>query len=402
MPSYVSTPRKSTRCGLHLILLLSAGLSQAATASTPSAATEKDSSPPPELPSTESLEQAAEQLPVMGRGTLNVYFENDLFADSDQEYTNGMKISLISPDLERFDQDFIRDPVLRGWFNWLHPKLERFHPKPYKQAQRDNLNDSLKYGGPGLSSRRVVLSLGQNIYTPSDQEAEEVVEDQRPYAGWLYLGVAYHARYQDQLKTVGINMGMVGPASLAEHTQNLIHDMRDIDTFNGWDNQLDNEPGVQLIYEKKDKLINQTGPHFGYDLISHYGGSFGNVAIYANAGAEARMGWNIPDDFGTSALRPGGDNSSPDGVDRKGFGLHAFISVDGRLVGRDIFLDGNTFSNSHSVDKEYWVADAATGISLVHGRFKMSFAHVIRTREYRAQEERHEFGSLTLSWDYQL
>jgi lipid A 3-O-deacylase len=32
-------------------------------------------------------------------GTFSLYFENDLFADTDQGYTNGIKLSWISPDL---------------------------------------------------------------------------------------------------------------------------------------------------------------------------------------------------------------------------------------------------------------------------------------------------------------
>src|SRR3546814_3846176 len=33
------------------------------------------------------------------------------------------------------------------------------------------------------------------------------------------------------------------------------------------------------------------------------------------------------------------------------FGLYHFVSAEGRLMVRNIFLDGNTFEDSHSVDK---------------------------------------------------
>jgi hypothetical protein len=37
-------------------------------------------------------------------GTVSFYFENDLFAHTDQHYTNGVKLSVISPDLTGYAQ----------------------------------------------------------------------------------------------------------------------------------------------------------------------------------------------------------------------------------------------------------------------------------------------------------
>jgi hypothetical protein len=39
-------------------------------------------------------------------GVFSLYFENDLFADTDQQYTNGTKIGWVSPDLEAFAQTY--------------------------------------------------------------------------------------------------------------------------------------------------------------------------------------------------------------------------------------------------------------------------------------------------------
>ena len=104
-------------------------------------------------------------------------------------------------------------------------------------------------------------------------------------------------------------------------------------------------------------------------------------------------------------MRPGGDNSAPGRGDprlyRAGFsGLHGFISLDARIVGRDIFLDGNTFSDSHSVDKETLVADIAAGVSFTAGHWKVSYARVFRTREFKRQPHSHSYGSLTLSYSW--
>ena len=134
--------------------------------------------------------------------------------------------------------------------------------------------------------------------------------------------------------------------------------------------------------------------------------ALGNVATYINAGAELRLGWSIPNDFGTSALRPGGDNSSPGSIwdprstNLRRWGMHGFISMDARLVGHDIFLDGNNFRPSHSVDKNSGVVEGALGISFIYGGVKLSYAHIFRSKEFSQQPSAHSYGSLAFSYTY--
>ena len=204
-----------------------------------------------------------------------------------------------------------------------------------------------------------------------------------------------------------IQLGIVGPASFAEETQSLVHELLASQRPNGWDNQIKNEPGLAVVYERKWRLLQaEAVGGLGFDAITYLGGTLGNVYTYANAGVEARLGWNIPTDFGTSLIRPAGDTNGPMGgqdvrlSENHGFSLNIFVSVDGRAVLRDIFLDGNTFTESHSVEKKHCVADIAAGISLIIHRFKLSYAQVLRTKEFKGQQDNHSFGSITLSFSY--
>jgi hypothetical protein len=316
--------------------------------------------------------------------TFTFRLENDLFAGTDRHYTNGIKLSWISPDLTRFrDSDQLPD-----WGKQIVNRL------PYSQME-------------GLQ-RNIVFSIGQNMYTPADIEARELLRNDRPYAGWLYGSAAFHNKDYRHLDTFEVQAGFVGPVSLAEETQDLIHDLRGIDKANGWDNQIKNEPGLNLIYEHKDRILTPvTLSGFGFDAITHYGGALGNVFTYANAGLEMRLGWNLPTDFGTSLLRPGGETNAPaDTQDPRfqeighGFSLHAFAAVSGRMVFHDIFLDGNTFRDSHSVDKEFLVGDLVYGISLIVDSVKVSYAQVLRTREFEGQDSGQNFGSISISYTY--
>ncbi|MGE0383677.1 MAG: lipid A deacylase LpxR family protein [Gammaproteobacteria bacterium] len=312
--------------------------------------------------------------------TTSIAFENDLFGESDAQYTNGIQLGWVSPDLSEY-RDSDRLP------QWSHRIIERL---PF-------INE------PGLQ-RNVAFTIGQKIFTPDDTQSTAVVADDRPYAGWLYFGAAFHNKNVRRLDTFEIDVGMVGPASLAEQSQRFVHGLRGFDNPRGWDHQLDNEPAVLLVYERKHRLPPlEFGPRFAADAIAHGGAALGNVQTYVNAGLEVRVGWNLPADFGTALIRPGGETSSPadPGDPRLGesppFSLHAFAALDGRLVGHDIFLDGNTFASSHSVDRRLLVGDFWVGVAMTIGPAKLTYSQAFRTSEFYGQRRYHEFGSVSLS-----
>jgi len=71
--------------------------------------------------------------------------------------------------------------------------------------------------------------------------------------------------------------------------------------------------------------------------------------------------------------------------------------VEGRALATNIFLDGNTFADSHSVDKKYFVGDVHAGLVLVIYRVRLAFSQVFRSSEFNGQKELSEFGSINLS-----
>ncbi|TLD68331.1 lipid A deacylase LpxR family protein [Phragmitibacter flavus] len=314
-------------------------------------------------------------------GVISFYFENDLFADTDQQYTNGARITITSPKLDSFADDANVGRFVGGFdeIPWI--------------------------GEPGYE-RNVAISLGQNMYTPSDTVSEDLVRDDRPYAGWLYGGIGLVWKNEKVRNTFIINIGVVGPWSFAEETQRLVHEARDIPMPNGWNNQLDNELGVVLAYERMWRLRKFDQGGIDWDVLPYAGAELGNVAINARVGAEFRLGYNLPDDFGTAAINAAAVASTPVESDHtakrwhSNMGFHLFTRIEGRAVARDIFLDGNTFEDSHSVDKEHFVADAVFGASLNWRNTKLTYAYIYRTKEFKQQEDEQVFGSMTLTVNF--
>jgi hypothetical protein len=70
--------------------------------------------------------------------TLNVYFENDLFGETDQNYTNGIRFSWVSPDLSSYETD----PSLPHWLRQANDRLHFFHDRSILKRWSGRLPES--------------------------------------------------------------------------------------------------------------------------------------------------------------------------------------------------------------------------------------------------------------------
>jgi hypothetical protein len=298
-------------------------------------------------------------------GTLSLVWENDLFSQKDQHYTNGL-LALWVPD----------DAPPPAWAL----RVARLLP-----------------GFPVPGEVRPGYALGHAMFTANAISLVEPPPGEPPYAGWLYgsgwLGV-WNGRQADQLT---LTLGVVGPAALAEQGQKFVHKITGSEDPRGWDTQLENEPTLGLTYQRSwrgEAVELQGGKRF--DFTPHAGGALGNVYTYANAGFTLRYGSQLPRDDAPLRVQPGppGAGLYAAGDD---FDWYLFAGVDGRAVARNLFLDGSTFEDSRGVDKKPLVADLQIGVALTWRGARLSYAQVLRTREYDHQPDPTDFGALTLS-----
>lgn len=341
---------------------------------------------------------------------LTARLENDFFANTDRNYTNGVAFTAVSRDIA----GSVRTECL--------PVPVRLHAELIKLLNPSFWSNA---GGPA-QTHNVVVKFGQSIYTPNDPLRTELIADDRPYAGLLYIGMSLNRRrhepqsHTEILDTREVTIGIIGPWSLAKEVQNGVHDAIGTERFLGWEHQLKNEPALQLAMDRKFKDYRGAGavtPGFSADSIRSIGLRLGNIETSAALGIEGRIGWNIPNDFGSYPIRPGAENRPPSSASIRGdandvtrtasgprTGVHVFGTLEGKLVAHDFSLDGNLFRSSHHVTRRPWVAQAAVGLSaqgLVAGRgVKLAVMRVYRSREFREQVSNHAYGSVALSIEY--
>lgn len=336
--------------------------------------------------------------------------ENDLFTGTDQNYTNGVAFAAVSHDIAgKLRTECLPTPVR------LHAEFIKFlNPDFWTDAENS------------AHMQNVVVKFGQSMFTPKDPARTDLIQDDRPYAGLLYVGMSWNRRKHEpqsdseMLDTREITLGVIGPLSLAEQSQNLVHDAIGADRFLGWQHQLKNEPALQLAMDRKFRDYRGTAtitPGFSADSIRSLGLRLGNIETSATLGIEGRIGWNLPNDFGTYPIRPGAENRPPSAASihsgsghahsaaaRPRPGVHLFGTMETKLVAHDFSLDGNLFRSSHSVTRRPWVAQAAIGVS-AHGPVaghgvKLAVMRVYRSREFEEQGPNQAYGSVAFSIDF--
>lgn len=303
------------------------------------------------------------------RGLLTLQIENDLFAGLDEQYTNGTYLSYALPRNQ-----------LPGWARWTRRQL---------------------LGVIEAEDWQVVYGAGQSMFTPSDITIPDPPMDERPYAGFLFGSAYLSADDGRRLDTVGIDVGVTGPPSLAETMQKFIHnDLGLGDTPRGWGTQLETEVAFRLVYEQKRRYGATLGPEFGgvfggleVDAIPHVAVALGTVDTSLTGALTLRMGQGLDIDYGMPRVRRSvAPMARENTTGRRRWNL--FAGVGGRLVGRDLFLDGNTFRDSRSVDKEPFVADVNLGATVDFGRVIVSYMHVFRSPDFETLDDWSQFGAL--------
>lgn len=302
---------------------------------------------------------------------LTFTLENDLFGSGrDENYTNGVRLTC-------FDTGFTPPDLLR------------------------TIADVVPFFAVNETTS-VAYSIGQNMYTPNDIREKFPDPTDRPYAGFLYGSAALTTIEDNHIDQLEITLGMVGPVSLAEQTQEIVHDAINAFDPSGWDAQLDNEPGVILSWERRwPRAATLTMGTLDVSAAPYVGLSAGNVYTYAASGltvqlTETRHKWQAT----PPRVRPAIPGSGFFAIPENEFAWSVFAGVEGRAIGHNIFLDGNTFEESPSVGKKHIVADANVGFSLTYGRAQFAYTLNWRSKEFDTQDKASLFGALSLGYRF--
>ena len=295
-------------------------------------------------------------------------FENDIFVGDDNGYTNGMGITFSRGPFKEFNNE-----NLPNWLHWLAKDL-------YISTMENK-------------QRGVAHMFFQRMQTPEDLTKTELIVDDLPYAGllaWQGTLYAWDDRVSDQLS---LYLGAVGPITLAEQTQTLVHGLTGADEPKGWDNQIENEPIFKVEVQRVWSLYRSAVKGKQFDILGLWGAGIGNLESATKAGLAIRWGTNLQYSFPTFGLQTDRQVNplalTPDND------FYLFFGARAGVVFNDILIDGNTFRDSHSVALEHNQDQVSAGVVWSIGRNAFSFQISSISSNTKITNERDEFGALS-------
>lgn len=369
--------------GLTLIFTGVTSRAQTAVASAPGAAT-------PAASANSTAGSVTKSESPEGRVLLS--FENDWFYGTDRDLTNDLALYYITPNYTSWKQVPVIPESLGNAFN------------------------RASFICSNMAVVSAVFYAQQNIYTPSNISLNPPSLNDRPYAGWVGLGIDLVRQTGSRRAIFEINPGWVGPESGAQQLQTVWHNTIKVNAPQGWAYQIKNEPVLQLTYRqdwRPDALTNlgdKGAGVLGYDVLLHGAVTAGNAWDYAAAGFMGRVGYHLPLDYGPARERlgevatlpyePGGTSPGSPGWGLDALSVYLCLGEEGRAVARDITLDGNTFADSRSVSKEPVVSETYGGMVVEYGSLYAAFLTTYETKNFRAQVNPQWRGIATLGFRF--
>lgn len=303
--------------------------------------------------------------------------ENDLFFNTDRYYTNGVSFAFTTVH-----------PILsdRMWSRISH-LLELGHDP----AVRDD--SGVGYG----------VELAQMMATPRSILISAPQPDDRPWAGLLYLAPSLTLQAADRLYVFKVMLGVTGPWSLADRSQAEVHRIRGFALPQGWDNQIPNEVVGGLAFEHRHRFrLAGTGDGFSAQVIPGVGYKVGTIEDSVRASFEARLGFRLPDDFGSTTIGSAGNVpgawQGAHSTWLHHLGAHLFAGASGTAVAYQVMLDGTVFHDSPHIGREPFVGRLMWGGALTSDRLRLTVQAVLTTREFKGQPDVHRFSSISLSF----
>lgn len=312
-------------------------------------------------------------------------FDNDVFFNKDNKISSGLSLQNHSAVAGSWETLEDVPGFVRRWGKAI-PTLT---------------NDGLVY--------RAGIAIGQVIQTPDDLSRGDLIEDDVPYAGALTLQATLYAFNDDEFRGFEITAGVVGPLSLAEQTQKTVHKLIGSNAPKGWDHQLDTEPVINFNYMRKHKIWRRGSPAgLSFDTAINGNVGLGNLFTQASVALEMRFGHNmprgfvyVPDPIGLSmhykaSLKPANPRTAS---------FYATLVLRGSAFAHNIFLDGNTFRDSHSVDKEPLVGQVIAGLHYERKSWGIHFnvlvtSDNVNTNNAPAAEGRERLGTIDIEWRF--
>ena len=303
-------------------------------------------------------------------GSFTLSIDNDAFIGSDRGYTNGLFLKFNSNSVVAIEKD---SPIILK-------AVDTYLPFD-KQADK----------GWGLT-------VGQQIWTPTDLEAPFEGENDRPYTGFLFIKANIYEYSADSANKYSLMLGGVGPDALGENLQTSIHQLIGSPKPEGWGRQIENQSVFNFAYEGQKLLKRSVGFDKFYDVGLLARVNIGNYQNEVALGSIIRWGDTLHESFASVGVIPG-NYIDPSVLSKSRAGHFYYLALEGRYRINDITIDGARPEHLFDVHTEHWQTTISAGTLYYEKSWGIAFSAIATTPDYEEDLRRYNAtASFEIFW----
>lgn len=306
----------------------------------------------------------------------SLVFENDAFFRDDEQYSHGLFLNWGYSHVDALNAQNL--PF------WIASLAQKTH-----LTTRYKTNKSKQYA--------ISYGFGQALQTAVDITVDELLEEDSPYVGllaWEVNLLAYDALVSDE---AGMIIGAVGPIALGEFSQTFAHKIMGATEPQGWDNQINNELVLRIQARRTWRVYESQFLNGEFDFLTGIDGGIGNLRSDLSTGVAIRFGQQLRKNFLSASVFP---VQKFNGLNNSAYGWYLFANASATYVANDIFMNGNTFEDSHSVDLIHPQGAISLGFMANIYDFSILYTILYLSDEYQNQRKSSRFGSLVLTYHF--
>lgn len=289
---------------------------------------------------------------IKGERYFRFNYDNDYFAATDENYTQGYSLEVVAPFLK------------------VNPANKLF----FKPTETEN-----RYG----------LAVEHIGFTPNRFELPEIQEGDRPFAAAIVLRsflIATNLESRQRFYSA-LSVGLIGPGAFGKEMQTAIHEATGNKIPLGWDNQVKNDLVVQYEVGVEKQMLRYTDI---FSLQVNATARLGTLFTNASAGVNSTLG--IINNAFTSAQK------------RNGFRLYTYAAPRLSFIGYDATLQGGLINQSSpytiaASEVERLTAQMDYGVVLKTKTLYFEYTRSVITREFTTGDS-YKWGGVRVGFTW--
>ena len=244
------------------------------------------------------------------------------------------------------------------------------------------------------------VEAGQKIYNPYSGFVNDNDRIDRPFAGYLYGGGSMNWFYNSESNLkLSVQLGTIGPSSLAEKGQTLLHNTVGFYELRGWETQIRDELGVNIVAEYNYLLHRGSAKKTDFTLQSN--ARLGSTFSSAGVGLLFRAGkLNQLFNSATTSSNISNNNKTEPLSDTESF-FYASPSLS--FIAYDATIQGGLFSNIENpvtFGVKPLVFQQQLGFMYSKQRWTVDLSLIFRSKEIKSIARAQQYGSAALYYRF--